>query len=65
MEPFEVLITKSVFDKNDVEKTPEVIFGPKLVFAWDKDSATMKATIESGISPDDVNNVQFYVRNFC
>jgi len=64
MEPFEVLITKSVFGKDDTEKTPKVMFGPKLIFAWDKDSATMKATIESGISPDDVDSVQFYVRNF-
>jgi len=64
MDPFEVLITKTVYDKDDMEKTPEIIFGPKLIFAYDKDSATMKATIESGISSDDVENVHFYVRNF-
>lgn len=64
MNPFEVLITKTVYDKEDNEKTPEIVFGPKMIFAYSKDNATMKATIESGISPDDVEIVNFYVRNF-
>lgn len=64
MDPYEILITKTVYGEDDCEKTPEIIFGPKLTFAYDKESATRKAIIESGISSDDVENVHFYVRNF-
>lgn len=64
MNPYEILITKTVYDENDCEKTPEIIFGPKLIFAYGKENATRKAIIESGISSGDVENVHFYVKEF-
>ena len=64
MNPYEVLITKDVYGENDDEETPVIIFGPKLVFAQDRDRATIKATIESGMSSNDVDGVQFYIKDF-
>ena len=64
MNPYEVLITKDVYNEDGDEKTPEILFGPKLVFAQDRDRATIKATIESGMSSDDVGGVQFYIKDF-
>jgi len=64
MEPFEVLITKSVYDEDNNEKTPKVIFGPKLIFAWDKGSAIKKAVIKSKMLPEDIDDSRFYIKNF-
>jgi len=63
MEPYEVLITKINYGNDDDERI-EIVFGPKLIFAYNKDSATKKAVVESGVSIDDINDVFFYVRNF-
>ncbi len=63
MEPYEVLITKTGYDKDDNE-TAEIVFGPRIIFAHGKDSVVKKAAIESGISSDDVNEVNFYVKKY-
>ena len=63
MEPYEVLITKTGYDRDNNE-TAEIIFGPKIIFAYSKENAIRKATIKSDISVNDVEDVSFYVRNF-
>lgn len=65
MEPFEVLITKTVYtDDDEGNEEVKIVFGPKLIFAYTKDEAKIKASIQSNISSDEVTDLFYYVRNF-
>lgn len=63
MSPYEVLITKTKYDENDDEQT-KIVFVPTIIFAYTSEDAVKKAVISSGISPDDVNDVDCYVKEF-
>lgn len=63
MNPYEVLITKTEYDKDDNEQT-KILFVPTIIFAYTLENAVKKAVIESGISSDDVNDVDCYVKEF-
>ena len=63
MNPFEILITKENYDEDDKLQI-ETIFGPKLVFAYDKEGAVRKALIDSGLPSSDIGGVYIWVKEY-
>lgn len=64
MKLFEVMIVKEDFDEEKNEEKFEILFGPQLIFAYSPKDATKKACIECAITPNDINVVDFYIREF-
>ena len=64
MNPFNVLIIDTEFDEKGDEQQPNILFGPKLIFAETKKGAVKKAVILSGISAEKIEYKDIYVSVF-